>query len=119
MANRKKITSAKKHKRIDVLREDSPPYHANGNGAHRKLKFIDLFCGIGGFHIAFERAGCECVFSSDWGTRLAVGQQEAAARGAFDTPDSADFGLKPYPVASRQNDTEDLGGMGYLLPHIK
>jgi DNA (cytosine-5)-methyltransferase 1 len=31
-----------------------------------KLKFIDLFCGIGGFRIAFEGAGCECVFSSDW-----------------------------------------------------
>jgi DNA (cytosine-5)-methyltransferase 1 len=30
------------------------------------LKFIDLFCGIGGFRIAFERAGCQCVFSSDW-----------------------------------------------------
>jgi len=28
--------------------------------------FIDLFCGIGGFRIAFERAGCQCVFSSDW-----------------------------------------------------
>ncbi len=31
-----------------------------------KLKFIDLFCGIGGFRIAFERAGCECTWSSDW-----------------------------------------------------
>jgi len=31
-----------------------------------KLKFIDLFCGIGGFRIAFERAGGQCVFSSDW-----------------------------------------------------
>jgi DNA (cytosine-5)-methyltransferase 1 len=30
------------------------------------LKFIDLFCGIGGFRIGFERAGCECVFSCDW-----------------------------------------------------
>ena len=30
------------------------------------LKFIDLFCGIGGFRIAFERAGGKCVFSSDW-----------------------------------------------------
>lgn len=29
-------------------------------------RFIDLFCGIGGFRIAFERAGCKCVFSSDW-----------------------------------------------------
>ncbi|MEL6718672.1 MAG: DNA (cytosine-5-)-methyltransferase, partial [Bacteroidota bacterium] len=36
-----------------------------------KLKFIDLFCGIGGFRIAFEEAclenniESECVFSSD------------------------------------------------------
>lgn len=30
------------------------------------LRFIDLFCGIGGFRLGFERAGCECVFSSDW-----------------------------------------------------
>lgn len=30
------------------------------------LKFIDLFCGIGGFRYGFERAGAKCVFSSDW-----------------------------------------------------
>jgi DNA (cytosine-5)-methyltransferase 1 len=29
------------------------------------LRFIDLFCGIGSFRTAFERAGCECVFSCD------------------------------------------------------
>lgn len=33
---------------------------------HQKFRFIDLFCGIGGFRIAFERAGGECVFSCDW-----------------------------------------------------
>ena|GEM_PF-6608326 len=49
-----------------ALHENSPPYHINGNGAHNKLRFIDLFCGIGGFRLAFEKAGCECVFSSDW-----------------------------------------------------
>jgi DNA (cytosine-5)-methyltransferase 1 len=30
------------------------------------LKFIDLFCGIGGFRLGFESTGGECVFSSDW-----------------------------------------------------
>ena len=49
-----------------ALREDAPPYHVNGNGSHDKPRFIDLFCGIGGFRIAFEKAGGQCVFSSDW-----------------------------------------------------
>ena len=31
-----------------------------------KLKFIDLFCGIGGFRQALEKRGHQCVFSSDW-----------------------------------------------------
>ena len=29
-------------------------------------KFIDLFAGIGGMRLAFERNDCECVFSSEW-----------------------------------------------------
>lgn len=29
-------------------------------------KFIDLFAGIGGIRLAFESAGAECVFSSEW-----------------------------------------------------
>ena len=33
-----------------------------------KLKFIDLFCGMGGFRIAFEQNNCDCVFSSDMDT---------------------------------------------------
>jgi len=31
-----------------------------------KFRFIDLFCGIGGFRIAFQRAGGKCVFSCDY-----------------------------------------------------
>ena len=30
------------------------------------FKFIDLFAGIGGIRIAFERTGNKCVFSSEW-----------------------------------------------------
>lgn len=30
------------------------------------LKFIDLFAGIGGIRIGFERHGAKCVFSSEW-----------------------------------------------------
>ena len=31
----------------------------------RKLKFIDMFCGIGGFHIAFHDLGLKCVAACD------------------------------------------------------
>ena len=30
------------------------------------FKFIDLFAGIGGIRIAFERTGNKCVFTSEW-----------------------------------------------------
>ena len=66
MAKQKQSAGAKRKTADDTLREDPPPYRVNGNGAAHKLRFIDLFCGIGGFRIAFEKAGCECVFSSDW-----------------------------------------------------
>jgi len=85
-----------------VIKEDAPPYRAERSagvppassggvlaassetpGADARstsrqdacatpLRFIDLFCGIGGFRLAFERAGCQCVFSSDWNEQAQI-----------------------------------------------
>ena len=44
------------------LSQDSPK---NKKGNYN-LRFVDLFAGIGGFHIAFHNAGAECVFVSEW-----------------------------------------------------
>ncbi|MFT3868057.1 MAG: DNA (cytosine-5-)-methyltransferase [Nibricoccus sp.] len=46
-----------------VVAEEQSLY---GGKSKQPFKFIDLFCGIGGFRIAFEKAGGQCVFSSDW-----------------------------------------------------
>lgn len=39
------------------------PFQANDNPV---FKFIDLFAGIGGFRIAMQDCGGECVYSSEW-----------------------------------------------------
>ncbi len=58
MTKRRSPGSGGKH---DPLESRNAPARNN-----RRYRFIDLFCGIGGFRLAFERAGCECVFSCDW-----------------------------------------------------
>src|SRR3972149_8197909 len=36
------------------------------------IKFIDLFAGIGGVRLGFEKAGCKCVFTNDYDKHCAV-----------------------------------------------
>ena len=49
----------------------------------KKYTFIDLFCGIGGFHQAMEALGGECVFASDI---------DADCRKTYES----NYGIKPH-----------------------
>jgi hypothetical protein len=80
-----KKQAARQEPRPTSLHEDAPPYRVTaddspspggeGWGEGGRLRFIDLFCGIGGFRLAFERAGGKCVFSSDWNEQARITQE--------------------------------------------
>ena len=56
---------------------------ASGARPRAVVKFIDLFAGLGGFHLALANLGHQCVFASELDPDLAVLYEK-------------NFGLKPY-----------------------
>ncbi len=73
----KKSPIARKRARDNSVSEDPAVYHT------APPRFIDLFCGIGGFRIAFEKIGARCVFSSDY---------DKYSQATYE----ANFGERPY-----------------------
>ena len=63
------------------------------NKTGKKFTFIDLFAGIGGIRIAFERNGGKCIFTSEWDESCQVMYE-------------ANFGQKPHGDITKVNARE-------------
>lgn len=49
-----------------ALREILQNFATNKTATNSSFTFIDLFAGIGGIRMGFERAGGRCIFTSEW-----------------------------------------------------
>ena len=74
----RKLNVTPKTVRLWEVREDGPPEYrvpqlqgllfgsGNYSSPDADFTFIDLFAGIGGIRMGFEKAGGRCVFTSEW-----------------------------------------------------
>lgn len=103
-----------------VVSEISPREIADTLGSGEQIRFVDLFAGLGGFHLALEQLGHSCVFASELDPKLralyeenfgvsAVGDIRQV--GAADVPEHdllcAGFPCQPFSKAGSQNGLAD------------
>jgi len=87
------------------------------------MRFIDLFAGIGGFRIAFEKAGYQCVYSCE----IDLACQKVYYQNFGDIPDkdiskldfdkipnhdvlTAGFPCQPFSISGKKNGFKDTRG---------
>lgn len=88
-----------------------------------KIKFIDLFAGIGGFRYSFEQCGCECVFSSEINNackrvyKQNYGDEPAGDITKINPKDIPDFDIlcagfpcQPFSICGKKKGFEDTRG---------
>lgn len=100
----------------------------------QKYTFIDLFAGLGGFHLALEQLGCQCVFASELKSDL----QQLYKNNFPTTPVYGDitkhlndipphdilcggFPCQPFSQAGKRqgfNDEKDRGNLFYYICQI-
>lgn len=66
----KNVPSEQLDKKLNVCIDYDQPLRGEGiwrggEAKKEKIKFVDLFCGIGGFHQAMASMGGQCVFASE------------------------------------------------------
>ena len=89
----------------------------------KKMKFIDLFAGIGGFRYALEAFKCECVFSSEWDKycqesyNLNFGETPYGDITKIDEKDIPNFDIlcagfpcQPFSISGKQKGFDDTRG---------
>lgn len=90
---------------------------------NNNLKFVDLFCGLGGFRIALEKQNCNCVFSSDIDKAVAkvyennFGEYPSGDITKIDSKDIPDFDIlcggfpcQSFSIAGKRLGFEDSRG---------